>query len=147
METQKTKKHNIYLFLVGIFALLLFSSTTCVKKVPFQNSTVVPAAQGSVKVRQDKNKNYAIEVAIVDLAEIGRLQSSKKTYVVWIETETGKFENIGQLKSSTGFLTKQHKASLGTVTSFKPVKIFVTAEDGVNIRYPDSQVILTTSSF
>jgi hypothetical protein len=142
MNTQKIRK---CLFPGVITLLLILSSASCTQKIEFLNSSVVPAAKGTVNVKQDNNKNYAIEVAIVDLAEVERL--SKQTYVVWIETESGKAENIGQLKSSTGFLSKQHKATLETVTSFKPVKLFVTAEDGINVRFPDSRVVLTTDIF
>jgi hypothetical protein len=147
METQKTNKLKKHLFPGLIFILLIFSSSACAQKVAFLKSSVVPAAEGTVKVKQDKNKNYAIEVVIVDLAEVERLQSSKQTYVVWIETERGNAENIGQLKSSTGFMSKQHKATLETVSSFKPVKLFITAEDGIDIRYPGKEIILTTDHF
>ncbi len=147
METQKINKLKKCLFPGALIILLIFSITACTQKIDFLNSSVVPAAKGAVNVKQDKNKNYAIEVAIIDLAEVERLQTSKKTYVVWIETESGDAENIGQLKSSTGFLSKQHKATLETVTSFKPVKLFVTAEDGMDVRYPDSRIVLTTANF
>jgi hypothetical protein len=143
MNTQKTNKIKKCTF-PGVIILLLLTITACTQKTDFLNSSVVPAAKGTVNVKQDNNKNYAIEVAIVDLAEVERL--SKQTYVVWIETESGKAENIGQLKSSTGFLSKQHKATLETVTSFKPVRLFVTAEDGIDVRYPDNRVVLTTDN-
>ncbi|MGM0376484.1 MAG: hypothetical protein ACQEQ0_06900 [Bacteroidota bacterium] len=113
----------------------------------FLNSSVVPAAQGSVKVKQDNNTNYDIKVEINDLAEVERLEPSKQTYVVWMETNRGKTENLGQLKSSDSFFSKQKTASLETVSSYKPVKIFVTAENGVDVRYPGSQIILTTNDF
>jgi len=126
---------------------LIFSSTACAQKFDFINSSIVPAAKGTVKIKQDKNNNYTIKVDIFDLAEVERLQPTKQTYVVWIETERGFAENIGQLKSSTSIFSKQHKATLKTVSSYKPIKLFVTAEDGLDIRYPDKQVILTTDVF
>lgn len=122
-------------------------STACAPKVTFLNSSVVPAAKGWVKVKQDNNKNYVIKVEIEDLAEVERLQSSKQTYVVWMETDRGNTENLGQLKSSKSFLSKQKTASLETVSSFKPGKIFITAEEGINIHYPGNQIILTTDNF
>lgn len=141
--TNKLKKR----IFPAITLLLLFLFATCTQKIEFLNSSVVPAAKGTVHVKQDKNNNYAIQVTIVDLAEVERLQTAKQTYVVWIETETGTAENVGQLKSSTGFLSKQHKATLETVSSFKPFKLFVTAEEGIDVRDPDSQIILTTEYF
>lgn len=126
---------------------LLFFIASCATNESFLNSSVVPSAKGTAKIKQDKNQNYRIKVQIEDLAEVKRLQRSKETYVVWMETDRGNYENLGQLISSTGFLSKQHKASLETVSSFKPVRIFVTAESGTNVRYPDAVQILTTNKF
>lgn len=128
-------------------ASLVFLSTSCAQRVKFLNSSVVPAATGSVKVKKDNNKNYGIKVEIKDLVEVEKLQSSKQTYVVWMETNRGNTENLGQLKSSGSFFSKQKTASLETVSSYKPVKIFVTAEKGIDVRNPASQVILTTDKF
>jgi len=147
MKTQKTNKLVPGIILSILVVSVIFLSTTCAQKITFLNSSVVPAAKGSVKVKQDNNKNYVIEVEIVDLAEVERLQSSKQTYVVWMETDRGNADNLGQLKSSRSFFSKQKTASLETVSSFKPVKIFVTAENGIDVRYPGNQIILTTDKF
>lgn len=147
MKTQKTNKlaTGVFFSLLGITMILL--STGCSQKVNFLNSSVVPAAKGTVKVKQDNNQNYVIDVKIKDLAEVKRLQPSKQTYVVWMETDQGNAENVGQLKSADSFFSKQNTASLETVSSFKPVKIFVTAENGIDIRYPGKQIVLTTDNF
>ena len=51
----KNSKLNIFiLFLIG------FSLTSCSKKIQFANSAVVPAAQGSVKIQKDDNRNFLI---------------------------------------------------------------------------------------
>jgi hypothetical protein len=140
---QLTKK--FYSGIVLVTMILLISS--CSSSESFLNSSVVPAATGKVKVKKDSNKNYVIKLEIDDLAEVERLQTSKQTYVVWMETEKGNTENLGQLKSSTGFLSKQHTASLEATSPFKPVRIFVTAENESNARYPEQEIILTTGTF
>ncbi|MBE0664103.1 MAG: hypothetical protein IH597_16730 [Bacteroidales bacterium] len=127
--------------------IIVLPFTSCSRKIVFQNSSVVPAAQGTVKVKNDKNKNYVIKVEVSDLADVSRLQPPKKTYVVWMETDQGKTENLGQLLSSSGFMSKQLKGSLETVSSFKPAKIYITAEDDASIQYPGRQLILSTTSF
>ena len=81
------------------------------------------------------------------MAEVERVQASKTTYVVWMETDEGNSENMGQLNSSTSFFSKRHSASLETVSSYKPVKIFITTEEGINVQYPGSQVALATENF
>ncbi len=130
--------------LVVLIPLMVAFSTSCARKMTFSTSSVVPAAQGSVKVSKDNNKNNVIKISITDLAEVERLQPSKKTYVVWMVTNEGLTKNIGQLNSSKNFLSKNLKASLKTVSSFNPVKIFITAENDPGVQYPGNQVVLST---
>lgn len=133
---------------VGVLALIIFLSfTSCGKSIAFQNSSVVPAAQGKVSVKKDSNKNYSIKIEISNLAEVSRLQPSKNVYVVWMETEDSVVKNIGQIKSDTGFMSSKLKASFETVTSFEPSKIFITAEDNADVQYPGMQLILSTNRF
>jgi hypothetical protein len=108
---------------------------------------VVPAARGDVKVKKDNNNNYRIQISLDDLAEPKRLEPSKHTYVVWMETADNVTKNIGQINSSTGFLSGKLKASFETVSSSKPTKIFLTAEDDASIQNPGTQLIITTSDF
>jgi hypothetical protein len=64
-----------------------------------------------------------------------------------METDDNAVKNIGQINTSTGFLSKKLKASFETVTPVKPTKIFLTAEDDANVQYPGMQVVLTTNHF
>jgi len=127
--------------------LFTFSATACGKKFVFLSSSVVPAAKGHVNMRSDKNKNYVVSVSISNLAEATRLQPSKITYVIWMVTDQGKTENIGQLKSSSSLLSKELTASFKTVTSSKPTKIFISAENDGSVQYPGEQIVLTTNVF
>lgn len=126
---------------------VVFILSSCAQTVNFQHSSMVPGAQGEVKVKQDDNRNYNIKVKIKDLADIKQLDSSKKTYVVWMETRQGTTENIGQLSSSRGLFTGQRTASLETVSAFEPFRVFVTAEHGLNVRQPGNQIVLSTETF
>jgi hypothetical protein len=138
-------KRNIYMGIFTIMIIFLFNS--CGTTVSFLNSSVVPAARGSVKVKTDNNRNYVIQISLSDLAESSRLQPSKLTYIVWMVTDRDLTKNIGQLNSSKGFMSKQLKGSFKTVSSDKPVKIFITAEDDAAVQYPGSLVILSTEKF
>jgi peptide methionine sulfoxide reductase MsrA len=133
--------------LIVIFLIFILVSNGCAKKVIFQNSAVVPAARGYIQVKTDKNKNYTISVQITDLAEAARLTPPKATYLVWMVTDQNINKNIGQLKSSKTGLYKILKADFKTVSAFKPIKIFVTAEDEHNVTYPSDQIIMTTDIF
>ena len=147
MKTAKVYQ-PLRLLLLGVAStLMLFAFYSCSSKKAFLNSTVVPGAEGFVNVKKDDNQNYAIEISISGLASVDRLASDKKSYVVWMETDNGKTENLGQLDSSSGFMSKRMRASLKTVSSYKPNKVFITTENDSNAQYPGSEIVLTTDKF
>jgi hypothetical protein len=131
-----------------LLALLICLAPFAQKKtVSFNTSTIVPGAEGTVKVKKDKNGNYNIDVNIDNLAEPKKLTPAKKTYVVWLETQEKGVKNIGQINSSSSMFSKARKASIETVSSYKPVRIFVSAEDDGGIEEPGTTVVLATDSF
>jgi len=139
------KNFTLYLplkTLLVICSLLMFSS--CAKKLHFATSTVVPAAEGRVKYKKDDNGNYAIDVKIRTWLIQKKLTPPKDTYVLWMETDQGTVQNLGQIVSSSGFFTSGLKATLEAVTSFKPRGFFITAEDNAAVTYPGPQVVLRT---
>lgn len=137
-----SKKIILSLFL-GLNMALGFS---CQRKVSFLTSTVVPAARGYVQVKEDKNKNNVIDVHLTQLAEVERLQPPRQMYVVWMLTDQDITKNLGQIKSSSSIMSSGLKASFQTVSAFKPVKIFITAEDNADVQFPSYQVILETTT-
>jgi hypothetical protein len=130
-----------------LFLGLLLPMQSCSKKVQFENSPVVPAARGDVKISKNSNKNYGIKIKFDNLAEVDRLDPPKKTYVIWMVTDQQSTKNIGQVKSGSSMMSSKLKADFETATPFKPVKIFVTAEDDGNVEYPGMYTILSTSNF
>jgi hypothetical protein len=114
--------------------------------MPFAISSVVPSAEGAVTVKSDKNNNYTIDLWVVRLVDPSRLTPTKAGYIVWMETEKNGTQNIGQLNSSSGFMSNKQKASLNTVTPFKPVSFFITGEDNLSTQYP-GDVVLNTDGF
>jgi hypothetical protein len=136
-----------YLLLSASAAFLLLSFTSYVKKIKFLTSSVVPAALGYVTIKKDKNENYVIKIKIEELAEVKKLEPSKNRYIVWMETEELMVKNMGQIISDTQCISSKLKAAFETVTSFKPTKIFITAEDNTNIEYPKNQFVLETNRF
>jgi len=142
--TLKTPKR---IFSIALIFLLVLSLASCARKISFQTSSVVPAAEGSVKVKKDNNNNYSIDLNVIRLADPKRLEPSKNTYVVWIETAENGSKNIGSLNTSSSMFSKTLKSSLKTVSPFKPVSLFITAEDNADIQYPGTQVVLRTNRF
>jgi hypothetical protein len=133
---------RLLLFLVLSLALSqIFSS--CSKKIQFENSNIVPAARGSISVKQDNNKNYKITLDISYLAEPERLQPPKKYYVVWLSSEQNQIPlNIGQIIGTSKLHVK-----FESVSSSKPKKIFVTAEDDATTQYPSRYIVMETDKF
>lgn len=129
------------------FCVLLITCISCARKISFATSTVVPAAEGTVKVKKDNNNNYAVEVDVRNLAEPARLPQPKNVYVVWLQTENNGTQNLGRLNTSSGLFSSTLKASLKTVTPYKPVRIFVTGESSADVTYPGNYVVLNTRSF
>lgn len=125
---------------------LMLSIISCSQKIPFLTSSVVPSAEGAVKVKSDDNKNYIVQLNVMRLADPTRLTPPKVGYIVWMETEKNGVKNIGQLKTSTGFMSKNLSSALSTVTPFKPIEFFITGEDDVTALYP-GLVVLKTGTF
>jgi hypothetical protein len=44
-------------------------------------------------------------------------------------------------------MSSKLKADFETATPFKPVKIFITAEDDANVEYPGMYTVLKTTNF
>jgi hypothetical protein len=147
MEATEINTARKKIFLGILTTMAIFSFASCSRKISFLTSSIVPAARGYVKVKKDKNKNYHIKIDISELAEVNRVQPAKQTYVVWMITDQDIKKNVGQINSSTGLFSNRLKASFETVSSFKPIKIFITAEDDATIQFPNTQVVLSTDRF
>jgi anti-sigma-K factor RskA len=139
---RNTNKMKTIIFTSISLFLIMVCFTSCSKKVFFQQSTVVPAAEGYVTITKDKSENYIIKMEVRNLAEVERLEPSNRNYVVWMITESEAPVNIGRISTSNAL-----KVSFETLSSFRPVKIFITAEAQEDARYPSSMVILSTNRF
>jgi hypothetical protein len=150
MKTQTTlKRHGLskIIVLTIISSVVMLSFSGCAVKAPFLNSSVVPAAEGTVKMKTDKNKNFVISIEIFNLALPDRLDPPKNTYVVWMDDGNNNIKNMGQVKSSAAFMSKALKASFRNISSFRPIKIFITAEYEANVQIPSAEIVLTTNNF
>lgn len=142
MKTKTTKKKALpvkdaFKILTFIFAAIMISS--CSNKYVFPTSEVLPAAEAEVKINKNKSNNYEIELEIENIASPKRLTPSRNHYVAWMETESHGNVNLGNLRISS-----KNKAELVTMTPYKPIRIFITAEDSQNIMRPSTQVVLST---
>ena len=145
MEKKSTKKKQLpvkeaFRILSFIFAAILISA--CSKKVTFPVSEVVPAAEAVVKVEEDDNKNYSIELEVKNLASPDRLRPERRYYVVWMVTKEHGTINIGRLD-----INRKNSGELDTNTPYEPIRIFITAEDDPQPVLPSTQVVLNSGEF
>lgn len=144
-KTMKTKMNWLGKNIIAM-TLVAFLFTACAEKVTFLNSAVVPAAEGTVSIKQSDNNNYSIDLNVKNLADPSRLTPPRAVYVVWMETAQSGVQNLGQLQTSTKGLSKMLTSSLETVSPHKPVSIFITAEDDAIGSYPGITVVLKTAT-
>jgi len=130
------------IFTVSLFIMIAFWFTSCSHKAFFLQSSVLPAATGYVDVSRDKSENYIIKIDLKNFAGAERLDPSNLTYVVWMVTARDAAVNIGRISTNNNL-----NASFETKSSFRPVKVFITAEEQENARYPGPMVIMTTDRF
>jgi hypothetical protein len=131
------------LFFLALALVISQLISSCSKKIEFNNSSIVPAARGHVKVKKDKNDNYNIKLELSYLAEPTRLDPPKRFYVVWLSSNANETPlNIGQIVGTS----KLH-VRFESVSASKPKRIFVTAEDDASTQYPSSYIVLQTTRF
>lgn len=128
---------TIHASVVIVVAVLL---TACTSAIKLPVSSVTPAADISVKKKQDKNKNYVIELTMANLASPDRLTPPKNYYSIWIVTDHGATKNVGQITNKNA-----KKTTFKVITPFIPKQLFVTAENEGNLTYPSGTEITRTS--
>ena len=125
---------------VAVALCLTFVLLSCgTSKMTFENSSVAPAATGDVKVKKDKNENYAVNVNVKNLAPSQKLTPSKEMYLVWMEDGKNPVKKLGRIDPSSSL-----KASLTALTTTEPTKLFITAEDNAEVTFPTGEMVLTT---
>ena len=134
----KTLKSIAFLFFVAL------TLSACSSSMTFQDSSVVPAASGDVKVKKDKNNNYGITVSVRNLAEPQKLSPSRDVYIVWMQADRDLVKKLGQISVNSGMFNKTLSGELKATETTKPDRVFITAENDAQTMNPSTEVILTT---
>ena len=136
---------NLSSLAFAICVIIGISLSSCARKLTFLNSSVTPAATGSVKIKHAKSGNYLIDVETRNLAPADKLSPPRKVYVVWMETQQNTVRNIGMMKSGNSLFSKNLKGGLQATSTSKPTSFFITAEDDGNTQYAGNEVVLKTN--
>jgi hypothetical protein len=100
----------------------------------------VPAAQGKVKVANQKDGNTKVKVEVDHLAPPALASEQlASTYVVWIKSPQGLPQNAGVLKVGSN-----RKGSLETKTPFKEFTVLVTLETSPAATIPTGPAVMDT---
>ena len=143
MKTRKSNVKTKKIFLGFLVVMIMLPFSLYAQKIPFLQSSRAPAADGYVKVKNDRNKNYVIKIRIENLAEIEDMDPAQQTYVVWMDIDGDITKNIGRINS-----TNKLNVFFETVSSSRPIKVYITTEMDENTQEPSiNNIILTTGNF
>jgi hypothetical protein len=104
------------------------------------NSSIVPAAQGTVHTDTDRNGNTSIDLEVHRLAKPTSLQPAYSHYVVWVQPPGESPFNVGELRVNDDL-----NGSLKTNTPHKKFDILVTAENDPRPTAPSGPEVMHAS--
>jgi len=113
--------------IIGVVALM----TSCASTVKFPISQVAPAADITAKMTKQGKPNYLVTITANSLAASERLNPPKKFYVIWAVSQSGVTRNVGHFTQKNA-VKATYKASF----PYKPVEVFITAEDDEGLCEP-----------
>ncbi len=110
-----------------------------------QASPRIPAAEGSVSVKDGDNGSTKLAVKVKHLAPAEKVATGAATYVVWLrpiaaDTSSEPAQNVGALA-----VGKDLEGKLDAVTPYRQFDVFVTAEPEPGSTAPTGEQLLTTS--
>lgn len=117
----------------------IFLLNSCSSFTKFPTSSIVPAANISVKKGVDTQKNFSIEMTAQNLASADRMDPPGNNYSIWIVTKEYTVKNIGQLN-----IDNAKKTIFKTVTPFDFDEIFITVENQGDLQFPQGLEIART---
>ena len=128
---------NSFLAMVAL-VVFVWPFGSSVKKYDMQASNGVPAANGTVTVKRNKNnKNTDLDVKVRNLAAPSSLTPSEGVYVVWVRPNG----DTPQKEGAIG-LGNNLSGELKAVTTAKDFEVFITAEPGETVTTPSGPEVL-----
>jgi hypothetical protein len=108
--------------IVSIVTVVLI--TSCSSTIKFPVSQITPAADITAKSKKQGKSNYLVTIKADNLANSERLNPPKKTYVIWVVSDSGVIRNVGNFAQKNA-VSATYNASF----PYKPIEIFITAEE------------------
>src|SRR5581483_405023 len=126
---------------VFLLAILAGTVSCATRRNLMVAAPAVPAAQGEVKVKPDKNGNLEVNLEVQHLAKPTQLTPPANSYVVWLQGKNGQApQNLGKLQVGDDL-----KAKFTAVTPERNFDLFITAEQNPTSSSPTGVEVMRTS--
>ncbi len=130
------KTHLAALVLCVMVALAAGCATPTTFQMTPDPST--PAAEGTVAIKEEGNKNLKLKVEVAHLPPPENLAGNLNTFVVWLQPAgTQKLVNLGALT-----IGSDRKGKLSTTTPYRDFTLYVTAEPSGQVSQPSEHLVL-----
>lgn len=117
--------------------IILITSCASITKFPVSQS--VPAADITAKIKKQGKLNYLVTITANNLAASERLDPPKEIYIIWAISEAGVTRNVGYFIQQNA-VKSIYRASF----PYKPIEVFITAEDEEDLCKPSGIEISRT---
>ena len=109
---------------VFLAVLLAAGCTSQGSQFPMNRADTVAAAGAELEVREERNGNTQVAVAVENLPPPGKFRESATTYVVWAQEPGGGYaHNLGALG-----VGQNGRGAMESLTPMKSFDIYITAE-------------------
>lgn len=131
--------------LTGFAAVSLLSaalvSCSSVNRKQLAATNINPAGEGTVSIKNDPNRNTALEVEVNHLAPPERISTNATTYIVWVAPTANPDQatNLGALQ-----VGEDRSGKFAAVTPLKSFDLFITAEPSATQSMPTGERMFWT---
>jgi len=127
---------------IALLTLLMSGGVAAISEaltLPLGSSSVIPAAQGKVRLHSTKNGNVEIKLNVKHLASPGLITPGASMFVVWARglAPGAEAQNLGALK-----VDKNLNGKLTAVTAMSSFDLFITCEQSQTVTVPATLELL-----
>lgn len=123
---------------LALFSAIILT-TSCAHTSKFPVSDLVPAADITAKIKKQGKLNYLIIITANNLAASNRLNPPKEIYIIWAVSESRVTRNVGYFIQQNA-----EKAIYQASFPYRPIEVFITAEDEEDLCKPSGVEISRT---
>jgi hypothetical protein len=124
----------------GILSVTLLAGCASNRQA-LSRSTSIPAAEGEIQAKEEKNGNTHLKIKVDHLAIPAAVDSDASTYVVWAEDkDSGKLTNLGAMQ-----VNDKKQGNMEAITPLKKFDVYITPEGQATAEQPSGERLLWAS--